>query len=62
MTGTIIFLTLGQARIQFDIIHKYTVYELEVITSLFNPEQCAGQIIERLQSPPVAFKKLRDSK
>jgi chloramphenicol 3-O phosphotransferase len=50
--------TLGQARTQFDVIHKYTVYDLEVDTSVFNPEQCAGQIIERLQSPPTAFKNL----
>jgi len=54
--------TLGQARTQFDVIHKYSIYDLEVDTSLFNPEECAQQIIERLQSPPVAFKKLRDSK
>jgi chloramphenicol 3-O phosphotransferase len=53
--------TLGQARAQFDIIHKYTVYDLEVDTSLFTPEQCVGQIIERLQSPPVAFKKLNSA-
>jgi chloramphenicol 3-O phosphotransferase len=50
--------TLGQARAQFDVIHKYTVYDLEVDTSLLNPGGCALQIIERLQSPPVAFKNL----
>lgn len=50
--------TLGQARAQFDVIHKYTVYDLEVDTSLLNPEQCAEQIIERLQSPPAALKRL----
>ncbi|MBI5965979.1 MAG: AAA family ATPase [Chloroflexi bacterium] len=51
--------TLGQARAQFDVIHRYTKYDLEVDTSLLTPEQCAQKIIERLQSPPVAFKKLR---
>ena len=51
--------TLGQARAQFDIIHKYTSYDLEVNTSLFTPEQCSQQIIERLQNPPVAFKQLK---
>jgi chloramphenicol 3-O-phosphotransferase len=28
-------------------------------TSLLNPEQCAQQIIERLKTPPVAFKQLK---
>lgn len=50
--------TLGQARIQFPVIHKYTVYDLEVDTSLLTPDQCAARIISRLQSPPSAFKRL----
>jgi chloramphenicol 3-O phosphotransferase len=52
--------TLGQARAQFDVIHKYsTAYDLQVDTSLLNPEQCAQQIIERLKTPPVAFKQIK---
>ena len=51
--------TLGQARAQYDVIHKYTEYDLEVNTSLLSTEQCAQQIIERLQSPPTAFKLLK---
>ena len=53
--------TLGQARAQFDIIHKYTTtYDLQVDTSLLTAEQCAQQIIERLKTPPIAFKKLKN--
>ena len=51
--------TLGQARAQYDVIHKYTEYDLEVNTSLLSTEQCSQQIIERLQSPPTAFKLLK---
>lgn len=51
--------TLGQARAQFEVIHQYTKYDLEVDTSLLTPEQCAHQIIERLKIPPSAFKLLK---
>jgi len=51
--------TLGQARAQFEVIHKYCRYDLEVDTSKFTPEECAAQIITRLASPPEAFKQLR---
>jgi len=51
--------TLGQARLQYDVIHKYVKYDLEVDTSLLNSEECADKIIERLKSPPIAFKQLR---
>ncbi len=50
--------TLGQARLQYNIIHKYTCYDLEVDTSILSPEQCAQNIIERLQTPPTAFRQL----
>ena len=52
--------TLGQARAQYELIHKYTRYDLEVDTSTSSPEECAQQIIERLQTPPAAFQQLRD--
>ena len=51
--------TLGQARLQFDVIHKFTVYDFEVDTSLLTPEQCAMQIAERIKSAPAAFKRLK---
>jgi chloramphenicol 3-O phosphotransferase len=53
--------TLGQARAQFDVIHKYTQYDLEVDTSLLTTEECAQKIIERLKSQPTAFKSLGKS-
>ena len=52
--------TLGQARAQFDLIHKYTTYDLEVDTSVLTTQQCAEQIIERLKHPPEAFKRLKN--
>src|SRR5512140_2723619 len=50
--------TLGQARLQFPLIHQYATYDLEVDTSLLSPDQCADRIIARLQSPPGAFSRL----
>lgn len=54
--------TLGQARLQFDLIHKYTKYDLELDTSLLTPDQCVQQIIERLKSAPVVFKNLKSQR
>ena len=51
--------TLGQARAQFDVIHKYTKYDLELDTSKLTTDECVEKIIARLQSPPEAFKKSR---
>ncbi len=51
--------TLGQARLQFPVIHKYAQYDLEVDTSILSAEQCAERIIERMERPPEAFKSLR---
>jgi chloramphenicol 3-O phosphotransferase len=48
--------TLGQARAQYEVIHKYTKYDLKVDTSLLSPKECAEKVIERLKSPPMAFK------
>ncbi len=51
--------TLGQARLQFNLVHQYTLYDLELDTSLLNPGQCAQQIIARLETPPNAFRLLK---
>ena len=51
--------TLGQARAQFEVVHKYTIYDLEIDTSRLSIEECAQRVIERMQSPPSAFKHLR---
>ncbi len=51
--------TLGQAKLQFPVIHKYVVYDLEVDTSVLSPEECARQIQSRLDEPPQAFRKMK---
>ncbi len=51
--------TLGQARAQFAVIHKYTIYDAEVDTAKCSSEECARQVIARLASPPHAFSALR---
>jgi chloramphenicol 3-O phosphotransferase len=51
--------TLGQARAQFEVIHKYAKYDLEQDTSKLTVEECAEKVIERLKTPPTAFKQLR---
>jgi chloramphenicol 3-O phosphotransferase len=55
--------TLGQARLQFPVIHAHSLYDLEVDTSLHSPEECAAQIKAHLQSgaPPRALKQLKAS-
>lgn len=51
--------TLGQAGLQFDVIHKYTKYDLELDTSKLTVEECADNVIERLKTPPAAFRQIR---
>ncbi len=51
--------TLGQARLQFDQVHKFVTYDLEVDTSRLGPEECADEIRERMQTPPSALQLLR---
>jgi chloramphenicol 3-O phosphotransferase len=52
--------TLGQARLQFEVIHAHVVYDLEVDTSVLSPEDCARAIRARLQDPPQAFRRLQE--
>lgn len=56
--------TWGQARAQVDRVHAHGIYDLEVDTSIFSPEDCAQQIKVRLDSgnPPDAFKRLKHRK
>lgn len=54
--------TLGQARLQYDVIHKYVKYDLELDTSKLTIEECTEKVIERLKFPPTAFKQLRFEK
>ena len=50
--------TLGQARAQYDVVHRYTRYDLDVDTSILSTAQCAQRIMKRLETPPKAFKQL----
>lgn len=55
--------TLGQARAQHALVHRYAVYDLEVDTARDDPDACATQIIARLTAapPPDAFQRLRQA-
>jgi len=50
--------TLGQARAQFEIIHKYALYDVEVDTSILSPQECACKICSRMSEPPAAFRQM----
>ncbi|WOE74409.1 chloramphenicol phosphotransferase CPT family protein [Alterisphingorhabdus coralli] len=43
---------IGQARGQFDIVHKDMVYDIEVNTSQISPEETASSIIDFLAQNP----------
>jgi chloramphenicol 3-O phosphotransferase len=51
--------TLGQAKLQIDVIHRYSVYDLEVDTSILSPDECARRIQSRLGEPPQALRRMR---
>jgi chloramphenicol 3-O phosphotransferase len=38
--------TLGQARAQFDVVHAYAGYDVEVDTSLADPDECGASVID----------------
>jgi chloramphenicol 3-O phosphotransferase len=54
--------TLGQARLQFDLVHVPGIYDLEVDTSRFTVVECAAQIKAHVYSgpPPFAFRQIKD--
>ena len=51
--------TLGSAKVQYPIVHKYAQYDLSMDSSVMTPEKCADLIVEFLASAksPVGFKK-----
>jgi chloramphenicol 3-O phosphotransferase len=51
--------TLGQARAQYEVIHKYACYDLEVDTSRLTPMECARRIQSSLGQPPGALMHMR---
>jgi chloramphenicol 3-O phosphotransferase len=56
--------TLGQARKQFDRVHAHGVYDFEVDTGQFTPQENVQQVLDYLRSNPTpyAFKFLDQSK
>jgi len=51
--------TLGQTRLQFPLIHKDIIYDLEVDTSIFSHDECARLIMARFSEPPQGFLQMR---
>ena len=54
--------TLGSARTQFPLVHKYAQYDLTIDSSVMTPEQAAEKIIHflALGAPPKGFIKTRE--
>lgn len=52
--------TLGQARAQHELVHRWVGYDLEVDTSLFSPQECAAKIKSHLASgvQPAVLRRL----
>ncbi len=52
--------TLGSARAQHPVIHKFAHYDLELDSSVLSPELCADQVIALLESgaPPRGFARM----
>jgi chloramphenicol 3-O phosphotransferase len=56
--------TLGQARLQYPLVHAGIDYDLEVDTSLLSPAECALRIKSRMEdgTPPAALKQISNRK
>jgi chloramphenicol 3-O-phosphotransferase len=52
----------GQARHTLfsgmHLVHRYSVYDLELDRSTLTPQECASRVIARLETPPQAVKRL----
>ena len=53
----------GMARMQFDQVHTIAIYDVEVDTSVLNPQECAEIIINHIRGEPqsLAFDQLRET-
>jgi chloramphenicol 3-O phosphotransferase len=53
--------TLGQARAQYDLVHKHRMYDLEVDASKLRPHECAARIREHIETrrEPQAFRLIK---
>jgi|PlaIllAssembly_1097288.scaffolds.fasta_scaffold150293_2 chloramphenicol 3-O phosphotransferase len=55
--------TLGQARLQYEVVHTGLKYDLEVDTSILSAEECAEKIKSWLVShPPEALRNMRQDR
>ena len=54
----------GMARMQFDQVHTIAIYDVEVDTSVLNPQECAEFIIDHIWGEPqsMAFDQLRKTR
>lgn len=54
--------TIGQARLQFDLVHQYSIYDFAVDTSKDTPEASAAQVLDafRHHANPSAFAQMRE--
>lgn len=54
--------TLGQARLQYDLVHRHGIYDIEVDTSELSPIECAQKIREEIQrqAKPQALRRLKE--
>ena len=44
--------TIGQAEAQFDVVHRWTTYDVEVDTSILTPGEAVSRILAVLEPPP----------
>jgi chloramphenicol 3-O phosphotransferase len=44
--------TIGQAEAQFDVVHAWTTYDVEVDTSVLTPGEAVGRILAALEALP----------
>jgi chloramphenicol 3-O phosphotransferase len=40
--------TIGQAEAQFDVVHRWTTYDVEIDTSILTPAEAASRIVDAL--------------
>jgi len=51
--------TLGEARLQYPLVHRHGAYDVEVDTSLMSAVECAAAIRRHIETrPPEAFRAL----
>ena len=50
--------TLGQARLQYPVIHKHCIYDLELDSSKLSLDACAKKVLDRMKSPPEAISRM----